>query len=141
MYGPLVSSALTMHVDLYTQNMSQDTNTGAIKRSWEFNKRIQCRVDTIVESGASIEGVYKKTGEKYKEEMRLKVKTIDRLSARYRLQNFTNRDGDTIYFEVDQVDNPATIFEIEATAPIMDAFGRIVFYESTVRRVGVQDDG
>jgi hypothetical protein len=121
--------------------MSQDTNTGAIKRSWEFSKRIQCRVDTIVESGASVEGVYKKSGEKYKEEMRLKVKTIDRLSTRYRLQNFTNRDGHTIYFEVDQIDNPATIFEIEATAPIMDAFGRIVFYESTVRRVGVQDDG
>lgn len=141
MYGPLVASALTMYVDLYTQNVSQDTNTGAIKRSWEFNKKIQCRVDTIVESGASIEGVYKKVGEKYKEEIRLKVKTIDRLSPRFRLQNFMNRDGVTIYFENDQVDAPATIFEIEATAPIMDAFGRIVFYESTVRRTGVQEDG
>lgn len=141
MYGPLALGALTMYVDLYVQEVSQDPETGAINREWAFNKRISCRVDTIPESGASTEGNLKKVGESYKEEIKLKVKTIDRLSKRFRLQNFINRDGESLYIEFDKIDSPPTIFEVESTGPVMDAFGRIVFFQSSVRRVGVQENG
>lgn len=141
MYGPLILSVLTMNVDLFVQEVSQSAETGAIKREWAYNKTIPCRVDTIAERGASVEGNFKNVGELYKEELKLKIKTIDRLSKRYRLQNFVNRDGDPLYIEFDKIDAPSTIFEVISTGPIMDPLGRIAFFESTVRRMGVQDNG
>ena len=49
----IMSSIMNMKSDIYIQEYSQDTNTGAVIRSWNFLKTIQCKVEPIKVSGAS----------------------------------------------------------------------------------------
>lgn len=138
MYGGIGQGLLNMHCDVYTQQQVQDASHGTINREWVFSKSIECHIDILTSSGASVSDNNKNFGLVYTEEEKIKLKTKVQLSKRFRITNIKNRSGEVIFIETDKIDNPPTIFEIESYHPRLDPLGNILFYESNLRRVGVQ---
>lgn len=130
-----------MTADIYVQQNEQDASTGAIKRTWVFSKRVECHVDIINSQGASTPDNDKTFGKEYSQEEKIRLKTKDRLSKRMRITNIKNRSDELIFIEFDQVDTPPTIFEIDSHHPRLDPLGNVLYFESNLRRLGVQNNG
>jgi hypothetical protein len=138
-YGGAGMALLNMTADVYTQQQTQDAAHGTISRDWTFNKKVICHIDIITTSGTSISDNNKQFGFIYLEEEKIKMKTVELLSKRFRITNIKNRAGEIIFVEQDKIDSPPTIFEIESHHPRLDPLGNILFYESNLRRVGIQN--
>lgn len=140
----VVASIMNMKADVYKQQNAQDPNTGAVIRQWVYQKTIQCKVEPIKVGGASTRGdnrVYATNAEgAYTEKMQLKIKGLELMSKRWRIENIRSSDGKQVYVEIDKVDQPDTKFEVTSSHAILDPFGKISYYEAVVTRVQVQDD-
>lgn len=138
-YGGASLALLNMTCDVYVQTQTQDVAHGTIVRDWTFSEKIPCHIDIISTSGASISDNNKTFGFVYVEEEKIKMKTKVILSKRFRITNIKNRSNEVIFLEQDKDGTPPTIFEIESHHPRLDPLGNILYYESNLRRVGVQD--
>lgn len=139
-----IASIMNMKADVYKQQNTQDPETGAVTRQWVYQKTIQCKIEPIKVGGASTRGdnkIYEKTGEgAYTEKMQLKLKALELMSKRWRIENIRSSDNKSVYVEIDKVDAPDTKFEVTSSHAVLDPFGKISYYESVVTRVQVQDD-
>lgn len=137
-YGGGSLALLNMTCDVYVQQQTQDITHGTINREWVFSEKIPCHIDIISTTGASISDNNKQFGFIYVEEEKIKMKTKALLSKRFRITNIKNRSGEYIFVEQDKIDAPPTVFEIESHHPRLDPLGNILYYESNLRRVQVQ---
>jgi len=139
-----IASIMNMTADIYVQQNIQDSTTGSISRQWVYSKTIQCKIEPIKVGGASTRGdnrIFDKTAEgTYTEKMQLKLKGIQLLSKRWRIENIRSSDGKQVYVEIDKLDQPDTKFEVTSSHAVLDPFGKISYYEAIVTRVQVQDD-
>lgn len=140
-YGGVSSGLLNMTADIYVQRNEQDLETGAVKRSWIFFKKVPCHVDIINSQGASTPDNDKIFGKEYVQEEKIRLKTSEHLSKRMRVTNIKNRSDQSLFIEFDQVDTPPTIFEIDSHHPRLDPLGNVLYYESNLRRLSVQSNG
>lgn len=138
MYAPTSQALLNMTCMVYSQENVQDQNTGAISKKWVATKNIICHLDVISHQGSGTKDNNKTFDMIYTEEARYLLKTKEPLSKRMRIANIKNRSGQEIFMEMDKIDTPSTIFEIEAHHPRLDPLGNVLYYESNLRRVGVQ---
>lgn len=140
----IMSSIMNMSADIYKEQNFQDPNTKAIIRKWSYSNTIICKVEPVKVAGSSTRTDNKKfTSTKegdYTEKLQLKIKTNLLLSKRWRIQNIKTSDGKPVFIEIDKIDTPNTIFEVTSSHPVLDPFGRIVYYEAVLLRVQVQDD-
>jgi hypothetical protein len=139
-YGSVSSALLNMTAEVFEQRNEQDPDTGEITRRWVFKERIACHIDIAVERGSAITANYKKFDNEYTEEFKIAIKTLGPLSKRYRISNFTNRAGEKLFVEWDQINQPSTIFEIESHHPRLDPLGNLLYFESNIRRLQVQSN-
>jgi hypothetical protein len=140
MYGGIKYGLLNMTADIYKQQNVQDPESGAIKREWVYWKRIPIHIDIISTEGTSISDNYKSFTEQYNEVEKIKMKSVELLSKRYRVTNIVNKSGEKLFVENDQIDSPSTIFDIESHHPRLDPLGNVLFYESNLRRSQVQSN-
>lgn len=139
-YGGVSTGLLNMTADVYVQQNEQDSATGAVKRTWVFFKKVQCHVDIINSQGASTPDNDKTFGKEYTQEEKIRLKTADQLSKRMRITNIRNRSDRVLFLEFDQIDTPPTIFEIDSHHPRLDPLGNVLYFESNLRRLGVQSN-
>ena len=139
-----IASVMNMKADVYKQQNRQDPSTGAIVREWVYYKTINCKIEPIKVGGSSSRSDNKVFGKgqegEYSEKVQLKLKGLELLSKRWRIENISSSDGKQVFIEIDQIDTPDTIFEITAAHAVLDPFGKISYYESTLLRVQVQDN-
>jgi len=139
-----MTSIMNMSADIFKEQNSQDPNTKAIIRGWNYSSTIQCKVEPVKVAGSSTRTDNKKfTTTKegdYTEKLQLKIKTTLLLSKRWRIQNIRSSDGLPVFIEIDKIDNPDTIFEVTSSHPVLDPFGKVAYYEAVLLRVQVQDD-
>jgi hypothetical protein len=142
MINSYIGSIMNMTVDVYSQQNSQ-SNSGAITRSWVYDKTIDCKVEPL-KSTTSSHGEAKtfqtNNQNMYFENMELKIRCAIPLSKRNRITSVRSSDGQIAYVEIDKYDNPAMIFEVISLHAVLDPLGKINFYEGILRRVQVQDN-
>jgi hypothetical protein len=140
----MIASIMNISADIYVQQNSQDPNTKAIIRGWVYNKTIQCKVEPVKVGGASTRGDNKKFGigieGDYNEKLQLKIKTLELLSKRWRIENIRTSDGKQIFVEIDKFNVPDTKFEVTSSHAVLDPFGKITYYEAVLLRTQVQDN-
>lgn len=140
----VIASIMNIKADIYKQQNYQDPNTKAIIREWVYDKTIQCKIEPVKVSGASTRGDNKKFGVgvegDYNEKLQLKIKTLELLSKRWRIENIRSSDGKQIYVEIDKIDVPDTKFEVTSSHAVTDPFGKIAYYEAVLLRTQVQDN-
>jgi hypothetical protein len=143
MINSIIGSIMNMKCDVYKQQNSQSA-TGAISRNWVYSQTIDCKIEPLKAGGALGRGdnkAFETSGnDEYTENFQLKMKSPINMSKRWRVSAVRSNDGSIIYKEIDRYGEPDMIFEVTASHAEIDPFGRISYYEITLKRVQVQND-
>jgi hypothetical protein len=141
-----IGSIMNMTAQVYVQQNVQDANTGAISREWVYSKTIECKIEPIKARGTSSRGDNKIFNDSnnglgaYDERLQIKLKGLELLSKRWRIESIRSSDGQQVFLEIDKYDKPDTIFEVTSSHAVLDPFGKISYFESNLVRVSVQDN-
>lgn len=131
----LVNSIFSMNLDLYTQEDYQDPNTGAIKKSWIYQKTVPCFAKGIISNSSTNRGGDNQTiSAKYSDKQTLEIRTATRLTYRQKITNIRDSSGNVIWFELNYPSDTPTVFEIISSTPITDPFGSLMAYNSIAKR-------
>ena len=124
-----------MKMDVYQQSEIQDSDTGAIKKEWNYAKTVNCHAKAIISNSAtSRSGNYQVFKDKYVNEQIVIIRTTDMISFREKVTNIRSVDGKVIWEEIDYPSNTPTVFEVIGTTPITDPYGGVLAYNTTVKR-------
>jgi hypothetical protein len=137
--GCSVQAKYAMQLDLYQQVIKQDENTGEIVRNWLYVRTIQCLAKSQISSGIRTPANDKDISKTYDAEEIIKIMTGERLSRKYRVSKIRDLDENILWEEADIPGSPPTIFEVVGSTPILDGFGQILEYESTLQRTKIQN--
>lgn len=138
----LVKSVLSMRLDVYRQIENQDPNTGAIKKEWNYYKTVDCHAKGVISNSSTSRNSDKQSfSNKYINDQSLEVRTIDRLTYREKITNIRDMRGNPIWTEIDFPNETPTVFEVIGTTPLTDPFGRVIAYNSTLKRSENQQIG
>jgi hypothetical protein len=131
----LVDSILTMFMDVYKPFDLQDPDTGSIKKEWQFDRTIACSAKgNISNSASSTTGDKQVFSNKYKNEENLQIRTSEKITLREKITNIRDYEGTVIWEELNFPTNTPTVFEVMGITPIIDPFGGVLGYNSTVKR-------
>jgi hypothetical protein len=124
-----------MKMDIYKQIDVQDDSTGAIKREWTYYKTVPCHAKGVISnSSTSRNGDRQVFDNRYKNDQMIEVRTADRLTAREKVTNIRNSDNLVVWTEIDFPSDTPTVFEVVGTTPLTDPFGKVLAYNSTMKR-------
>jgi len=131
----LVDSIFNMKVDVYLQEDYQDQNTGAIKKSWIYEKTIPCFAKGMISNSSSARsGDNQSISTKYKDTQTIEIRTQTRLTYRQKITNIKDSSNNVIWFELNYPNDTPTVFEIISSTPITDPFGTLMAYNSIAKR-------
>lgn len=138
----LIASILPMQLDLYVQSNSQDPDTGAISKQWNYNQTLSCSAKGNISNSGTSRGSDKQTlDNRYRNEQLIQIRTIQKINIRHKITNIRNRDGGYIWTELNYPSETPTVFEVVGTTPISDPFGNIIGYNTTAKRSESQTIG
>lgn len=138
----LMDSMLSMKMDVYRQFDSQDPDTGAIVKTWNFFKTVDCHAKGIVSNTASSRGGDKQTfSNKYLNEQSVQVRTSQKITTREKVTGIRDSNDNYIWTELNYPTDTPTVFEIAGTTPITDPFGRVIGYNAIMKRSENQQIG
>lgn len=131
----LVDSIFNMKVDVYLQEDYQDQNTGAIKKSWIYDKTIPCFAKGMISNSSTTRSGDNQTmSSKYTDKQTIEIRTQSRLTYRQKITNIRDSSGNVIWFELNYPNDTPTVFEIASSTPITDPFGTLMAYNSIAKR-------
>lgn len=135
----IVDSVLSMQMDVFRQVDSQDEDTGAIRKYWQYYKTLDCHAKGVISNSATTRTSDKQVmSNKYSIDQIIQVRTDSKLSLREKVSNIRTSDGTVIWQELDYPNETPTVFEVMGTTPITDPFGSIIGYNSSLKRSEVQ---
>ena len=124
-----------MQMDLYVQMDSQDPDTGAISKEWNYRQTLSCAAKGIISNSATSRGSDRQIlDNRYRNEQMIQIRTIEKINIRHKITNIKNKKGGYIWTELDYPSETPTVFEVIGTTPITDPFGNVVGYSTTAKR-------
>ena len=131
----LVVSLMPMKLDVYLQEDIQDQDTGAIKKSWIYEKTLQCHAKGIVSNSSTSRSSDNQTiSSRYIDKQTIEIRTESRLTYRQKITNIRDSSGNPIWVELNYPNDTPTVFEITSSTPITDPFGNLMAYNSIAKR-------
>lgn len=131
----IIDSVLSMSLDVYRQFDQQDADTGALVKEWSYHRTVACHAKGIISNSASARSTDKQIiSNKYVNDQTIQVRTSERLTLREKITNIRDSDGNPIWVELNYPSDTPTVFEVMGTTPITDPFGRVIGYNSTIKR-------
>ena len=138
----LISSVLSMRLDIYKQSEIQDPDTGAIKREWNYYKTLDCHAKGVISNSATTRSSDKQVfGNKYLNDQVIQVRTYERLNSREKVTNIRDMHGNVIWSEINFPTETPTVFEVIGVTPITDPFSNVIGYNTTMKRSENQQIG
>lgn len=138
----LIQSVLPMKLDVYRQIDSQNSDTGAIVKEWQFYKTVDCHAKGVISNSATTRSSDKQIfNNKYVNDQIIQVRTYDRLTTREKVTNIRDMQNNYIWVELNFPTDTPTVFEVMGTTPITDPFGRVIGYNSSMKRSENQQIG
>ncbi len=138
----LIDSVLSMSLDVYRQFETQDPDTGAMVREWVYYKTVACHAKGVISNSATTRSSDKQIfSNKYVNDQVIQVRTSEKLTAREKVTNIRDNDGNVIWNEINFPAETPTVFEVMGTTPITDPFGRVIAYSSSMKRSENQQIG
>lgn len=131
----LVTSLMPMKLDVYLQEDVQDKDTGAIKKTWIYEKTLPCHAKgTVSNSSTSRNGDSQTISARYVDKQTIEIRTESRLTYRQKITNIRDASGNPIWIELNYPNDTPTVFEITSSTPITDPFGNLMAYNSIGKR-------
>jgi hypothetical protein len=138
----LIDSVLSMQLDVYRQYEIQDTDTGAIKREWNYHRTIDCHAKGVISNSATTRSSDKQVfSNKYMNDQIIQVRTSEKLTMREKVTNIRDASGNVIWSEANFPTETPTVFEVIGTTPVTDPFGTVIAYNSSMKRSENQQIG
>lgn len=138
----LVASVLPMQLDLYVQSNSQDPDTGAMTKEWNYNQTLLCSAKGNISNSGTVRGSDRQVFDnKYRNEQTIQIRTIEKINLRHKITNIRNKNGGYIWTELNYPSETPTVFEVVGTTPISDPFGNILGYNTIAKRSESQTIG
>jgi hypothetical protein len=131
-----------MKLDVYRQLDTQDSNTGAIVKEWNYYKTLDCHAKGVISNSATTRGSDKQVFDnRYLNDQVIQVRTSERLTIREKVTNVRDGNGNFIWTELNFPSDTPTVFEVTGTTPLTDPFGRVMGYNSALKRSENQQIG
>lgn len=131
-----------MKMDVYRQTDTQDENTGSISKQWNYYKTLDCHAKGVISNSATTRSSDRQVfSNKYANEQVIQIRTIDRITIREKVTNIRDSKNVPIWTELDFPTETPTVFEVVGTTPIMDPFGKVIGYSSSLKRSENQQIG
>ena len=138
----IVDSVLSMNLDVYRQSEVQDPDTGAILKGWNYHRTLACHAKGIISNTATSGSGNKQVfSNKYMDEQVIQIRTSEKLTAREKVTNIRDAEDNVIWQEINYPNDTPTVFEIMGTTPMTDPFGRVIAYNSSLKRSENQQIG
>ena len=138
----LIESLLPFQLDLYNQTDTQDPDTGALKKEWNFFKTIPCSAKGMISNSTSTRtGDRQFLDNKYRNEQMIQVRTVEKINIRHKITNIRNKNGEVIWTELNYPTETPTVFEVVGATPISDPFGVSMGYNIVAKRSENQQIG
>lgn len=142
MNGDLIESLLTMSLDVYRQFDSQDEDTGAIKKEWQYQRTLPCYAKGVISNSATTRSSDKQVfSNRYLNDQVIQIRTSEKLTPRDKVTNICDSRGNVIWSEINFPTETPTVFEVVGTTPITDPFGNVLGYNSSMKRSENQQIG
>jgi hypothetical protein len=71
---------------------------------------------------------------RYANDQQVQVRTTERLTSRDKVSNIRDQKNNPIWTEINFPSDTPTVFEVVGVTPITDPFGRLIGYNSTLKR-------
>lgn len=138
----IIDAVLSMTMDVYKQTDIQDPNTGALKKEWIYYKTLPCHAKGVISNSATTRSSDNQIFDKrYTNDQIIQVRTVERLTAREKITNIKNSENVYIWTELNYPTETPTVFEVMGVTPITDPFGRVLGYNSSMKRSENQQIG
>jgi hypothetical protein len=138
----IIEGVLPMYLDIYAQVDSQDPDTGAILKEWNYVDTFSCYAKGVVSNSTSARSSDKQVFDnKYHNSQMVQIRTMQKLSIRNKVTNIRTKEGVSIWTELDYPSETPTVFEITGVTPITDPFGEILAYNALAKRSENQQIG
>ena len=113
MMNDIIESVMMMRMDIYRQTDSQNVNSGALEKTWNYIKTIPCHAKGIITNSATTRSSDKQSfGNKYVNEELIQVRTIEKIFANQKITNITDSNGEVIWKELNYPTETPTVFEV-----------------------------
>lgn len=138
----ILESLLPYKLDLYVQSDSQDPNTGAISKEWNYYKTLDCSAKGMVSNSTSTRtNDRQQIDNRYVNAQFLQIRCSEKINIRHKVTNIRNKEGEYIWTELNYPTETPTVFEVVGMTPITDPFGISMGYNITVKRSENQNIG
>jgi hypothetical protein len=131
----IIASVLPMKLDLYVQSDTQDPDTGAINKTWDYYTTVDCHAKGIVSNSTSTRANdIQSFSNRYSMDQMIQIRTEQKLNVRHKITNIRNKNGSYIWTELNYPTETPTVFEVIGVTPITDPFGTVLAYSTTAKR-------
>jgi hypothetical protein len=139
----LAGSTYTMTADIYEPTTTRDATNGMVTKSWTLKETVSCYARGILGSqlGGNSAQVDLKDYLTLTKDF-IKIRTTTPISSELRVISIRNADG--VIWKEDYIQNTAggldgsTIFEPSGTTPLIDFTGKVIEYETVLKRQEIQ---
>jgi len=139
----LAHSTYSMEADIYQADIVRNQTNGMVTKSWVLLKTVPCYARGILGSqlGGNSADVNIKDYITVTKDF-IKIRTTDPISTEFRVVAIRNSEG--VIWREDYIQNTAgglegsTIFEPSGTTPLLDYLGRVLEYETVLKRQEIQ---
>lgn len=138
----ITSTSYTMQADIYKPTVSQDA-TGAVVRTWEYEKTIRCIARGVVRKGIGDNSTSVEINN-YLNMLNslVKLRSIDSIPSDRRVVKLRNNE-EVIYLEDQDPSSDggfqgSTIFEPRGSTPLVNFDGSVIEFETILMRQEVQ---
>lgn len=139
----LAHSTYSMKADIYEPTTTRNATNGMVTKSWELQETVACYARGILGSqlGGNSAQVDLKDYITITKDF-IKIRTASPISTEYRVVAIRNSEG--VIWTEDYIQNTAggldgaTIFEPSGTTPLLDYLGKVLEYETVLKRQEIQ---
>lgn len=139
----LSGSTYTMTADIYEPTTTRDATNGMVTKSWTLKETVSCYARGILGSqlGGNSAQVDLKDYLTLTKDF-IKIRTTTPISSELRVISIRNSQG--VIWKEDYIQNTAggldgaTIFEPSGTTPLIDFTGKVIEYETVLKRQEIQ---
>jgi|ERR1044072_131602 hypothetical protein len=139
--GCLTGAMYPLLADVQKKVRQVDENTGQIKSTWAFKETIHCTISPFVSTSFKTQPTNESYREEYEKIKYIKMKSAEPLPEDVRVTNIRNeKTGEVIYREHQLAGQPATNYNTQGSAALLDPFGGVIQYDTLLVRASDQSD-
>lgn len=135
----ITSASYVFKADLYEVARVR-TKSGQIEDKWKFKKVIDCNFSTFSSTSFKAQAISEKFGATYEEMSYVLLYTAEDLGRASQITNIRDAQNNVIFKEIDLTDAPPTWYNVNGSAPSVDAFGRVYEWQTLLTRAEEQGE-